>query len=106
MKHLGISVYEITLGLILIFFLSSCSVVKTPYFKTSYYQNTVSRLDSLKPEIITSKDTLYAGFSRINITPDLNKNYDKKKEAKHNIVPLAGYGNRKGKPAEIGRAHV
>lgn len=84
----------------IILFLNSCAVVKTPYFKTDYYKQTVSRLDSLKPEIKSVKDTLYAGFSKISITPDLNKKYDKKKEAKHNIIPLAGYGNRRGKPAE------
>ncbi|MBK7134428.1 MAG: neutral/alkaline non-lysosomal ceramidase N-terminal domain-containing protein [Bacteroidales bacterium] len=79
---------------------TSCSVVKTPYFKTDYYKQTVSRLDSLKPQIKSVNDTLYAGFSRISITPDLSKKYDRKKEAKQNIIPLAGYGNRRGKPAE------
>jgi hypothetical protein len=83
-----------------LFIFTSCSVVKTPYFKTDYYKQTISRLDSLKPEIKSVNDTLYAGFSRISITPDLNKTYDKKREAKRNIIPLAGYGNRRGKPAE------
>jgi len=79
---------------------TSCSVVKTPYFKTDYYKQTISRLDSLKPQIKSVNDTLYAGFARISITPDLNKKYDRKKEAKQNIIPLAGYGNRRGKPTE------
>jgi len=91
---------QIISGLTIILVLNSCAVVKTPYFKTDYYKQTISRLDSLNPEINSVNDTLYAGFSRISITPDLTKKYDKRKEAKHNIIPLAGYGNRRGKPAE------
>jgi hypothetical protein len=86
--------------LTIILFLNSCAVIKTPYFKTDYYKQTISRLDSLKPAIINVNDTLYAGFSRISITPDVNKKYETRKEAKQNIIPLAGYGNRRGKPAE------
>lgn len=100
MKRRKIIIYRITWFLTIIFFLTSCSVVKTPYFKTDYYKQTVSRIDSLKPEIISVNDTLYAGFSKISITPDLTKKYDNKKEAKKNLIPLAGYGNRRGKPAE------
>jgi neutral ceramidase len=87
-------------GLTLVFILNSCAVVKTPYFKTDYYKQTISRLDSIEPGITTSNDSIYAGFSRVSITPDLNIKFDKKKETKRNIVPLAGYGNRRGKPAE------
>jgi hypothetical protein len=91
---------QILSGLTIITLFSSCSVVKTPYFKTDYYKQTISRLDSLKPEINSVNDTLYAGFSRVGITPDLTKKSDKRKEDKKNIIPLAGYGNRRGKPAE------
>lgn len=89
-----------TWGLLMIFILNCCAVVKTPYFKTDYYKKTESRLDSIKPGISSVDDSLSAGFSRISITPDLNKKFDTRKEAKRNIVPLAGYGNRRGKPAE------
>lgn len=100
MKQQVISQFKITLGFLMIFILNSCAVVKTPYFKTDYYKKTVSRLDSIKPGISTVNDSIYAGFSRISITPDLNKKFDTRKETKKNIVPLAGYGNRRGKPAE------
>ena len=100
MKRRRIIIYRITWFLTIIFFLTSCSVVKTPYFKTDYYKQTVTRLDSLKPQILSVNDTLYAGFSKISITPDLNKRYESRKEAKQNVIPLAGYGNRRGKPAE------
>lgn len=100
MKHFSFVSGRILSCLLLTVFLNNCSVVKTPYFKTDYYKQTLSRLDSLKPEIKSVNGTLYAGFSRVSITPDLNKKYDKKKDTKHNIIPLAGYGNRSGKPAE------
>ncbi len=100
MKQLEINISKITPGLILILILNSCAVVKTPYFKADYYQKTKSRLDSIKPSISNTNDPLLAGFSKISITPDLNKKYNSKKEVKRNIIPLAGYGNRRGKPAE------
>jgi len=82
----------------MISFMNSCAVNKTPYFKTDYYQKTVSRLDSLKPTIKTINDSLYAGFSKISITPDLN-NHQKTGDGNINKIPLAGYGNRRGKPS-------
>jgi len=78
--------------------MNSCAVIKTPYFKTDYYQKTVSRLDSIKSTTKTINDSLFAGFSRISITPDLN-NYQNPEYSDLNKVPLAGFGNRKGKPS-------
>ncbi|HLP72024.1 MAG TPA: neutral/alkaline non-lysosomal ceramidase N-terminal domain-containing protein [Bacteroidales bacterium] len=63
---------------------SSCAVVKTPYFQASYYKNTVNRLEDEKDSIKYSSDSLYAGFSKVSITPDVSMN-----------VPLAGYGQSK-----------
>jgi len=100
MKQPIIIIYKILFVFTIAFLSNSCAVIKTPYFKTDYYKQTISRLDSLKPGLLSVNDTLYAGFSRVSITPDLNKDYDKKKEAKQNVIPLAGYGNRRGKPAE------
>jgi neutral ceramidase len=99
MKHQIINILKTIWCLIITFLLNSCAVVKTPYFKTDYYKNTVARLDSMKPDIKPDQN-LYAGFSRVSITPDLNRKYDTRKEQKQNNIPLAGYGNRKGKPAE------
>lgn len=100
MNQQGTNMGQIISGVILIIILNSCSVVKTPYFKTSYYQNTVARLDSLKAEIICINDSVYAGFSRISITPDINStSMEDPENGRLNKVPLAGYGNRKGKPA-------
>ena len=90
---------QITSGLIMISVFNSCAVVKIPYFKTGYYQKTVSRLDSLKTELITSNDSIFAGFSRISITPDLKKTSKNHKDRKQNKVPIAGFGKPGGRYA-------
>jgi neutral ceramidase len=100
MKKDGIIVCQTISWLIMIFIFNSCAVVRTPYFKTVYYKETVSRLDSIKSEIRSVNDTLYAGFARVSITPDLNNIVEKPMEGKFNKVPLAGFGQRKGKPAK------
>ncbi len=99
MKRYGIIAGQIISGLIMIFIFNSCSVVRTPYFKTGYYQKTVSRLDSIKSEISCINDSLYAGFARVSITPDLNNIVENSEEGRLNKVPLAGFGQRKGKPS-------
>jgi neutral ceramidase len=99
MKRTKIITNKIISGLIMIIVFTSCAVVKTPYFKTDYYKKTVSRLDSLKSGISFDEDSVYAGFSRINITPGLNNKIENPEEGIFNKVPLAGFGNRKGKPA-------
>jgi hypothetical protein len=99
MKQVGIIMSKIIFGLIMISFINSCSVVKTPYFKTAYYKKTVSRLDSLKSGISSSEDYVYAGFARISITPSLNNSVENPINGQFDKVPLGGFGKRKGKPA-------
>ncbi|MCX6302695.1 MAG: hypothetical protein NTW82_10975, partial [Bacteroidia bacterium] len=86
-------------GTILVVVLSGCAVEKTPYFKTSYYRSSISHLDSLKPEISYSGDSIYAGFSRVSITPDLYGTHNKPDKGRLNKVPIAGFGQRKTKYA-------
>jgi len=97
MKQFGIIAGQIISGLLMIFIFNSCAVVKTPYFKTGYYQKTVSRLDSIKSGIICVNDSIYAGFSRISITPSLNNIVENPEDGRINKVPIAGFGQRKGK---------
>jgi hypothetical protein len=92
-------VRHIISGTALLVFLSGCAVQKTPYFKTGYYRSSISRLDSLKPGISYSGDSVFAGFSKVSITPDLNGNLNKKHKGRQNAVPIAGYGQRKTKYA-------
>jgi hypothetical protein len=99
MKRNGIIVSQIISVLFIIFIFNGCSVVRTPYFKTGYYQKTVSRLDSIKSDLSCVNDSFYAGFARVSITPDLNNIVENSEEGRLNKVPLAGFGQRKGKPA-------
>jgi len=92
-------VSRVTYGAILIIVLSGCAVQKTPYFKTSYYRSTISRLDSLKPEIVYLSDSIYAGFSRVSITPDLIDSISSPDNGRITRFPIAGFGQRKSKYA-------
>jgi len=99
MKKVVIIIFKNIFGFIMISLIYSCSVVKTPYFKTAYYQKTVSRLDSLKSGISSSEDSVYAGFARVSITPSLNNTVGNPANGQFDKVPLGGFGKRKGKPA-------
>lgn len=99
-KIIGITLVSILLILYLVYFFSTSSVETTAYFNTDYYQKTVAALDSLKTStVIRSGNSIQAGFARVNITPDLNHSGDRYSEGKFNQIPLAGFGNRDGKPS-------
>jgi len=75
----------VSFGLGLILFFSLCTFVdRTPYRETAYYQQTIQRLNAIDDSFITAGDTISAGWSKINLTPDRK-------------LPLAGYGKRRGK---------
>ena len=84
---------------IMLSFLISCRVDHTPYFKTSYYQNTETRLDSLTKNRTISTDFVEAGFSKVNITPSVGNSKDSVEVGQFKEAPLAGFGARKGKSA-------
>ncbi|MBC8216191.1 MAG: neutral/alkaline non-lysosomal ceramidase N-terminal domain-containing protein, partial [Candidatus Marinimicrobia bacterium] len=59
-------------------------VDRTPYWETDYYQTALERLDSLKAKRGDETGSqLKAGWAKVNITPK-------------GLVPLSGYGSRKG----------
>jgi hypothetical protein len=99
MRRVESIVRRIIPGTILVVVLSGCAVEKTTYFKTSYYRSSISRLDNMKPEISYSSDSIYAGFSRVSITPDLYGTHNKPDKGRLNKVPIAGFGQRKTKYA-------
>jgi len=100
MKRFGIILGSILGIVLLIFFLITSTVDSTPYFQGDYYKKTEARLDSLKSAIITSNDSIQAGFAKISITPGLNNPEDSYAEGKFKDAPLAGYGARNGKHAK------
>ncbi len=85
--------------LLVVFFILTGSVKNEPYITSAYFKNTMARVDSLKKSEVAVSDTLYAGFSRVSITPGINNATDDPASGKFVVVPLAGFGARKGKPA-------
>lgn len=101
MKKIGLIIGTVLSCIIfLLSFLVSCRVDQTPYFKTGYYQQTQTRLDSLTKILKSNDDLLEAGFSKVSITPSVGHDQDSPEMGKFIEVPLAGFGARKGKSAQ------
>jgi hypothetical protein len=83
----------------LIFFLLTGSVKDAPLVTSAYFKKTMSRVDSLKKMESPVSNAILAGFSKVSITPTINNPVDDASAGKFKSVPLAGFGNRKGKPA-------
>jgi hypothetical protein len=99
MKKFGIIVAIILAFLVLLFFTMTSPVDHTPFYSADYFKTTIARIDSLNKNKPTVIGTVQAGFSKISITPGLNNSTDQPAEGKFKMVPLAGFGNRKGSPA-------
>jgi neutral ceramidase len=84
---------------VLLLIISGCAVVRTPYVSTGYFSKTVSRLETEKKSGTCLYDSLYAGFARVSITPSLFNKFQVPESGKFNKVPMAGYGQRRGKSA-------
>jgi hypothetical protein len=76
--------------------MASCTVIKKPYFATDYYRKTTDNLAARK-HVSPGSDSLYAGFSRISITPDLSGKAEYSSNKKG--IPIAGFGQLKTKYA-------
>ena len=99
MKKVGKVIGIIIALLVILYFIFTGPVDETPYFESNYFKNTTAQIDSLKANFATTDDSLFAGFAKVSITPDLNSSEDNVAEGKFAKVPLAGYGARKGAPA-------
>ncbi len=84
---------------VVVFFLSTGPVAVGPFLESAYFKTTMARVDSLKNSEFSATDSMYAGFSRIGITPGINYPADDVANGRFKVVPLAGFGARKGKPA-------
>jgi hypothetical protein len=70
-----------------------------PYFRQTYYANTVARLRAQEETNQIVWGQLDAGFGRARLTPTVNAPQDAPAEGHFRSLSLAGYGNRHGKPA-------
>ncbi len=95
---------KIIAGLILIvlvvLFFSLERVDYKPYFDTDYYAGTRSRLDSLANATELQTGRIRVGFGKVSITPILNAGKDDPATGAFRAIPLAGFGDREGKPAD------
>ncbi len=71
-----------------------------PHFKAPYGADTLSRLTNTLATISMVRGPLLAGFGMARLTPTLNAAIENPERGEFKQLPLAGFGNRKGKPAE------
>lgn len=71
----------------------------TPYWETPYYAATKSRLEQAQQELTSGTGPLEIGFSKVSITPKIGAIADNSQAGIFIETPMAGYGNREGKPA-------
>jgi hypothetical protein len=69
------------------------------YFRQPYYAETVARLRVCAATNRISIGELAAGFGSARLTPAINAPQDDPEHGRFRSISLAGYGERKGKPA-------
>ena len=70
-----------------------------PCLRQNYYAITVERLSAEQRTNQLASGALAAGFGRARLTPTINSSQDVPEQGQFHSLPLAGYGNRHGKPA-------
>ena len=70
-----------------------------PYFRQPYYTETVARLRAVVATNTMARGELEAGFGAARLTPTVNALRDDPTQGQFRQLPLAGYGDRKGRPA-------
>lgn len=90
------------LGVIILIFLfwALDRVDYTPYFQSDYYASTRQRFDSLSQRLSGNRGRVLVGIGKKTITPFLGADSENQAKGEFTQLPLAGYGDRKGKPAE------
>ena len=85
--------------LVLAVFISINAVDSRPYFKEAYYTKTIGLLRVAQQTNNLVRGELMAGFGEARLTPMVNAAADDPPRGQFRAIPLAGYGNRHGKPA-------
>lgn len=70
-----------------------------PYFREPYFTETAARLRANLSTNHLAGGQLWAGFGRARLTPTLGAARDEPMRGEFRMMPLAGYGERRGKPA-------
>ena len=99
-KKIVVIISSLIILILLTYYLATGSVNLTPYFSEKYYDLTRARLDSAKQEAVGAFGRLKVGMARINITPTIGMADGEPLQGAFRAIPLAGYGDREGRPAE------
>jgi len=70
------------------------------YLQQSYYSETMAHLRAVSATNSLVRGELAAGFGRAVLSPKVNAAQDNPLKGEFRSLPLAGYGNRHGKPAQ------
>jgi len=105
-KHIGAGVIAL-LGLIVVSGLVTLTRVDDrPLSELPALTGSLSKLQPSDAATVSGLNSsrapslLNAGFARVKLTPTLGSREDAPERGEFRFLPLAGYGNRKGKPAE------
>lgn len=79
--------------ILVVLYVSISKIDSNPYFESTYYKNTIANINKADSIRKTSKGQLFAGFSRMNITPIIKDGDPSKGE--FNKIKLAGFGDGK-----------
>lgn len=91
----------VLLALVLTLMLACLDTVDTQtYLRTPYFSETMSRLGAIRGTNTIARGELAVGFGRARLTPTIKAAQDAPAGGQFQSLPLAGYGNRQGKPAE------
>lgn len=90
----------LTVLVLLLMILGLDGVDTRTYLREPYFEETTARLRAITETNLVSRGELAAGFGRAKLTPTVNAPQDKPAEGQFRSLPLAGYGNRHGKPVQ------
>ena len=92
LKILGIFFGTLIILIVMLLIWALQKVDYTPYWETDYYTTTRASLDSLTGNLTPQRGKVYAGFSRVSITPTLGAPKDDPQKGAFKALPLAGFG--------------
>ena len=95
---------RLSLGFLIFLIIAAIACLDTvdyePYFRTGYYKQTKERLAAnASVTNLIARGQLESGFGQAKLTPSINSSEIDPAQGTFREMPLAGYGNRAGKPA-------
>lgn len=103
MKRAGRILLRLVVGLVALAIILAVACLDAvdyqPLVKSTYYQETKARLAAGAATNTLARGEVFAGFGRARLTPTFGSAGDNAAAGYFHEIPLAGFGNRKGRPA-------